>query len=465
MLDLVFPYEYADGVFDIDYDKLYRKGIRGLVFDIDNTLVHHGDDSTPEVDALFVKLHDMGFKTLLLSNNDKARVERFIKNIDTDYICDADKPHKKCYLNAVRKLAMPREKVVFIGDQIFTDILGANRSGMQGILVKYILLPGETKLGKRRYAEMALLWLWRHTKKYQRFGGISIKENNREKSLFEKIRLFLRGELLFCDINEFCYDISATKQILRRNISDMRSSERFAWSKRRKRLPCVVSEHHSHLIKRGKGVDPVLQENKAVNIKIAGRKMNGIMIRPGETFSFWRTVGSITKKKGYKDGRIISANKLTPGLGGGLCNLGNTIHLLVLHSPLEVTEFHSHSDALAPDEGKRVPFSSGTSVCYNYIDYRFKNTTDQNFQLLIWCKDEELYGELRCEKPIPYTYELSEEGHHFHMEDDGKFYRISKIYRNTISKKTGKLVDKKLVRDNHSEVMYDYDLIPEELIR
>lgn len=75
-----------------------------------------------------------------------------------------------------------------------------------------------------------------------------------------------------------------------------------------------------------------------------------------------------------------------PGLGGGLCNLGNTIHLLVLHSPLTVTEFHSHSDALAPDHGKRVPFSSGTSVSYNYIDYRFKNNTDQNVQLLLGVK-------------------------------------------------------------------------------
>ena len=61
-----------------------------------------------------------------------------------------------------------------------------------------------------------------------------------------------------------------------------------------------------------------------------------------------------------------------PGLGGGLCNLANTIYWIVLHSPLEVTEFHQHSDALAPNEGKRMPFSSGTSVCYNNVDYRFK---------------------------------------------------------------------------------------------
>ena len=76
-------------------------------------------------------------------------------------------------------------------------------------------------------------------------------------------------------------------------------------------------------------------------------------------------------------------------------NCLSTVSWLVLHSPLEVVEFHSHSDALAPDHGERVPFSSGTSVSYNYIDYRFRNNTDQNVQLLVWCDEEKLYGELR----------------------------------------------------------------------
>ncbi len=240
--------------------------------------------------------------------------------------------------------------------------------------------------------------------------------------------------------------------------------DKFSVIRTKKKLKNLVSEHSNTLIKKGKGIDPVLQENKAVNIALACSRIDGMVIRPGEVFSFWRTVGSITEKKGYKSGRIIADNKLTPGLGGGLCNLGNTIHLLVLHSPLEVVEFHSHSDALAPDGDKRVPFSSGTSVCYNYIDYRFRNNTDQDVQLCLWCEDGKLRGELRSKKPFPYTYEIVEEDHHFSKED-GVFYRISKIYKVTKDKTTGKVVDKVLVRDNHSEVMFDYDLIPKELIR
>lgn len=273
-----------------------------------------------------------------------------------------------------------------------------------------------------------------------------------------------KRDKLFCEISPTCYAISLKKEIIKRHIKDFLSKEKFAKTKASDKLPNIVSEHHSNMIKRAPGVDLTHQLNKAVNIDLAGSKINGIIIHPGEVFSFWRTVGKTSKRRGYKEGRIIEKNKLIAGIGGGLCNLGNTIHLLVLHSPLKVTEFHKHSDALAPDEGKRVPFSAGTSVCYNHIDYRFKNTSDQDIQLLVWCEGEMLHAELRSEKPFPYSYELVEEDHHF-KEEGKKFYRNSKIYRNISDINTNEIVDKELVLNNHSEVMFDYDLIPKELIR
>ena len=121
MLEKYYPHEYAQNVFSIDYQKLYKKGFRGIIFDIDNTLVHHGDDSTPEIDDLFRKIQSFGLKTLLLSNNDNERVERFTKNIDTLYICDADKPDPRNYLKAVKMLNIKKEEAVVIGDQIFTE--------------------------------------------------------------------------------------------------------------------------------------------------------------------------------------------------------------------------------------------------------------------------------------------------------------------------------------------------------
>lgn len=269
----------------------------------------------------------------------------------------------------------------------------------------------------------------------------------------------------FCDINPFFYKISFYKELCKRHIKDFFSKEKIAKTKDKEKLPNVIYSVNSNLIKKGKGIDPVLQENKATNIMLACNKINGTVIHPGEVFSFWRTIGKATKRKGYKPGRVIVKGKLKPGTGGGLCNLGNTISLLVLHSPLEIVEFHKHSDALAPDPGgKRVPLSSGTSVYYNYIDYRFKNNSDQDVQLFVWCENEKLYGELRSEKEFPYKYEIVEEDHHLKKEGD-KYYRNSKIYRNTIEKNTGNIIDKELIWDNHSLVMFDYDLIPKELIR
>ena len=189
-----------------------------------------------------------------------------------------------------------------------------------------------------------------------------------------------------------------------------------------------------------------------------------MLIRPGEVFSFWKIVGPTTEKRGYKTGRVIECGRLITGIGGGLCNLGNVLHVLALHSPLDITEVHYHSDALADDHGKRIPMSSGTSVNYNNIDLRFKNNTDQTFQILINVRDEKLFAELRSERDLAFSYEITEEGHHFSRENN-KLYRVSKIYRDTIDKKTRKVINHKLIRDNHSEVMFDYSLIPQELIK
>ena len=177
MVKQYYPYAYVDSVFSIDYQKLYEKGFRGILFDIDNTLVHHGDDSTLEIDELFRKIHNIGLKTVLLSNNDKERIQRFIKKIDTPYICDANKPEPESYLKAVKMLNISKKEAVVIGDQIFTDIAGANKSGIASILVKFIRLDSEKRIGKRRYLEYLILCFWKQEKKYyQRIGDIFMEE-------------------------------------------------------------------------------------------------------------------------------------------------------------------------------------------------------------------------------------------------------------------------------------------------
>ncbi|MFZ1782450.1 MAG: VanW family protein, partial [Lactococcus raffinolactis] len=275
---------------------------------------------------------------------------------------------------------------------------------------------------------------------------------------------FWNKELLFCDIKPTCYAISVKKENLKRHLQDLKRKENFATDFQKEKLTYVVSERSSNMIKRAEGVDLASQFNKAKNIELACQKLNGLVIKPGEVFSFWKLVGKISEKKGYKAGRVIERNKLILGIGGGICNLANTINLLVIHSPLLITEFHTHSDALAPDETGRIPLNAGTSVSYNHIDYRFKNTTNQSFQLMLWCEGEVLHAALRSERELPYTYDILEENHHFTKEKE-KFYRISKIYKATLSKTSGDMVEKTLIWDNHSEVMFDYGLIPKDQIR
>ncbi len=270
----------------------------------------------------------------------------------------------------------------------------------------------------------------------------------------------------FCEISPTTYYISQQKEILKRHLKNLLGRERYARLHQEEQLPVVVFAHQGNMIKRGPGIDPVLQQNKADNIRLACSKINGIIVGQGETFSFWRLVGKTDKRHGFAEGRVLVNGKLVAGVGGGLCNLANTINLLMLHSPMTTTEVHHHSDALAPDpQGKHIPYSAGTSVNYNYIDLRFRNDTDQPVQVCTWCDGDNLYAELRTTKIYPYTYRLTEEDHHFHQEDDGRYYRLSRIYRETLDRETGEVVKKELNWKNHSEVMFDYALIPQEQIR
>lgn len=447
-----YPYEYAKDVFKIDYKRLYDNGIRGIIFDIDNTLVHHGEEVTQNVIHLFSKINELGFKTVLLSNNDEDRVSGFAANIDTPYVCDAEKPASQGYIKALNILGTTKKETVVIGDQMFVDIIGANRCGIPSILVHYISVPGEKWIGFKRYIEKGLLFMYKLDKRY--CHRLDSEKKNSAKN-----------RKLFCEISPLTYAISEKKSIFVRHVKNLLSDETFSNTMSKRNFPYLVSSCTSHLIKKGKGIDPVTQHNKARNIMLACQNINGIVIRPGETFSFWNRVGKTTAAKGYKEGRVLILGKLTTGLGGGLCNLANTIHRTVLQSPLTVTEFNMHSDALAPDEnGIRVPMSAGTSVNYNYEDYRFRNDINDDIQLLAWCDNENLYCEIRSRKPFPNRYEISEEGHHFSCEN-GIYYRNSRIYKDTYDKKTNKLIEHQLVLDNHSEVLFDYSLIPTELIK
>jgi len=211
------------------------------------------------------------------------------------------------------------------------------------------------------------------------------------------------------------------------------------------------------------GVDMQLQRNKVQNLRLAAKQIDGVVVAPGETFSLWTLVGRPTRRKGYLDGLVISRGRLGKGVAGGLCQLANLIHYMVLHTPMKVTELHHHTDALFPDAGRRVPFGTGTSIVYKNCDYRFQNTTPYPVQIKVWLQDGMLMGEIRSNEALKERYRLKEENHHYTKETDG-YYRNSFVYQ-VLSDSDGKELQKNLILQNHSKVLFDPALIPQEELR
>lgn len=266
-----------------------------------------------------------------------------------------------------------------------------------------------------------------------------------------------KGRRLFCQLSPTAYRISVVKGCALRLMRDALFRTRFAKERSKMALPAVVYRHNS-LIRRTLGVaDPLLQENKAVNLAIAAPKISHILIRPGETFSFWQLAGRCTAKKSYKEGMVIENGQVGRGIGGGLCQFTNLIHWIVLHTPLTIVEHHHHDAVdLFPDFGRQVPFGTGTSIFYNYVDYRFRNDTDLTFQLVVWVDEKYLCGELRADRLPSVKYHVAVQDEAFVQETDG-FYRTGKIYRRAIDRDTGNMVSCELLKENHARVMYTLD--------
>ena len=157
ILEPFYPKEWLDSTYEIDWEQWKRKGIRGVLFDIDNTLVPHGAPADSRAIALFEKLHALGFQTCLLSNNKELRVKSFADQVHSPYIYKAGKPGVKNYNRAVQEMGLCKEEVLFVGDQLFTDVYGANRAGIYGILVKPINPKEEIQIVLKRYLERIVL--------------------------------------------------------------------------------------------------------------------------------------------------------------------------------------------------------------------------------------------------------------------------------------------------------------------
>lgn len=228
---------------------------------------------------------------------------------------------------------------------------------------------------------------------------------------------------------------------------------RFALNKSSSFYPHIIFSHRTPLIRKLKNVDMWMQYNKITNLSIAIEKLNGIIIRPGEIFSYWRLIGRPTKRKGYKEGMVLYYGGFKPGIGGGLCQLSNLIYWMTLHTELKVVERYRHSFDVFPDVSRTQPFGSGATCVYNYRDLQIYNDTETSYQLHIYMDNDHLNGEWRAIEKNEISYEVYEKKHWITHEYWGGYIRHNEIYRRVL-KHNGDLKADEYVSENHALMMY-----------
>lgn len=165
ILERFYPDETCQSTYMIDYEERYAQGIRGVIFDIDNTLVPHGAPADKRCIELFARLHRIGYETCLLSNNQLERVKSLADTVGARFIENAHKPARGNYLKAMELMGTDLNSTLYVGDQIFTDVWGAKRCGIPNILVAPIHPKEEIQIVLKRYLEKIVL------RSYRKHGG------------------------------------------------------------------------------------------------------------------------------------------------------------------------------------------------------------------------------------------------------------------------------------------------------
>ena len=216
-------------------------------------------------------------------------------------------------------------------------------------------------------------------------------------------------------------------------------------------LDCIIARHQSLLLKKLGDNNEHLQNQKIINLKIASAKIDQIVIEPGQTFSYWYLIGKPKVEDGFVKGMLLSRGQVVEGIGGGLCQLSNLLYWLFLHAPVEVLERYHHSYDVFPDSGRIIPFGSGATVFYNYVDLVVRNISKYPLQLKLWLTDKHLKGQILADHHTPEKYSVREENHLF-LKWNGEFFRYNELFRDI--KVEGKVTNSHFITRNFAPVLY-----------
>lgn len=230
-------------------------------------------------------------------------------------------------------------------------------------------------------------------------------------------------------------------------------SIQFADERLEKRLPYLHFSHKTPLYRELKDVEMQYQYNKVKNLELAVSCLDGIVINPGETFSYWKLIGRPSAKRGFVPGMVLYCGMFRMGIGGGLCQLSNLIYWMTLHTPLSIHERYRHSYDVFPDSNRTQPFGSGATCVYPYRDLMIKNNTGFAFQLHLKVEETHLTGAWLSDKPQQYNFEVAEREHVFKHEYWGGYSRHNILYRKRFQM-DGRFIDEEYITENHALMMY-----------
>ncbi len=164
ILKRLYPRMFAPSAYDLDYETLYEQGYRGIIFDIDNTLVGHDAPANDRAKELMTKLKSIGFKLSIVSNNREPRVKSFADALGVPYVFKAAKPRTGGYIKAIEIMGTSLKTTLAIGDQLLTDIYGANRAGIFNIKVEQLYREEPGNIVFKRYIERLIIFFYMHEK-------------------------------------------------------------------------------------------------------------------------------------------------------------------------------------------------------------------------------------------------------------------------------------------------------------
>ena len=238
-------------------------------------------------------------------------------------------------------------------------------------------------------------------------------------------------------------------------------SPRYRWARERRRdsLPYLQASHKTPLLRHLRGEDMELQRNKVVNLRLAVEKLDGVLLRPGETLSYWRLIGKPSARRGYLPGMVLFLGRIGSDVGGGLCQLSNLIFWMTLHTDLTVVERYRHSHDVFPDAHRSQPFGTGATCAYPHRDLMIRNDTRETYQLRLRVGEENLEGEWLATAPPLHRFEIQERDARMDQAAWGGYVRHNAIWRRVFDR-DGRFLEDQPLFTNDAIMMYS-PLLPE----